>query len=55
MLIYYFLLFIIIYYCLLFVITAQSYVSMHMGATVACASMMMDWTHEKTADSDDIQ
>lgn len=31
--------------------TAQSYVMMHMSAVIASAAMLMDWTHEKTADS----
>lgn len=28
---------------------------MHMSAVIGAAAMMMDWTHEKTKDSDDIQ
>jgi C-22 sterol desaturase len=28
---------------------------MHMSATMASASVLMNWTHEKTADSDEIQ
>ncbi|KAM0749617.1 cytochrome P450 [Meredithblackwellia eburnea MCA 4105] len=34
---------------------AQSYVFMHMSAVLGSAAMMMDWTHEKTPDSDNIQ
>ncbi|KAI5475960.1 C-22 sterol desaturase [Pseudohyphozyma bogoriensis] len=34
---------------------AQSYVMMHMSAVISAASMMMDWTHEKTPESDEIQ
>ncbi|KAL8280890.1 hypothetical protein RQP46_006569 [Phenoliferia psychrophenolica] len=34
---------------------AQSYVFMHMNAVVGSAAMLMDWTHEKTPESDEIQ
>lgn len=34
---------------------AQSYVMMHMSAVIGSAAMLMDWTHEKTAESEEIQ
>ena len=34
---------------------AQSYVFMHMNAVIGSAAMLLDWTHEKTPESDEIQ
>lgn len=34
---------------------AQSYVNMHMTATLGTAAMTMDWKHERTAESDEIK
>lgn len=31
------------------------YAFMHLAATLGTASIMMDWKHERTADSDEIQ
>lgn len=45
----------VIHLCACVFLLAQSYVSMHMAATISCASTMMDWTHEKTELSDEIQ
>jgi len=33
----------------------QSYVMMHMSAVIGSAAVLMDWTHEKTPESDDMQ
>jgi hypothetical protein len=35
-------------------LSAQSYVMMHMSAVIGAAAVMLNWTHERTPESDDM-